>query len=378
VSETFDCIVIGGGAVGLAIAYELSTHGQRVAVVDAARAKHQASWAAAGMIPPADLHQAHDAWQKLVARGHQLHPLWAARLLESTGIDPEYRACGAVHFARTPGESAALAATCRQWHDDGIAAEPVEMAQLMEIEPAFSQLIAAKEGFRAFWIASEACVRPPRYLKALRCGCEQQGVRVVDALVRNWNVVRDRVNSVETPVGILAADSFCLATGAWTGLNLEPFGMRIEMKPWRGQMLMLSPITDESGRPIGPRVVINEGPNYLVPRDDGRIVVGSTVEEVGFETGNTLEAIESLRAFADEILPAWRCEVTDQWSGLRPGTGDGIPYLGFVPSVENLLVAAGHFRSGIAVSPATAELVRQLILGQGPLIDAWPFRLHRE
>lgn len=378
VTETFDCVVIGGGAVGLAIAYELSAHSQRVALVDAPRAQHQASWAAAGIIPPADGNLAHDAWQKLVARGHLLHPRWAEKLLESTGIDPEYKACGAVHFARRLGESATLAAACRQWQNDGIAVEPVDGARLSEIEPAFSPQLAAEEDFRAFWVASEARVRPPRYLNALRRGCELQGVQVIDTLVHDWNVVHDRVNGVVTPVGVLLADNFCLATGAWTGLNLQPFGIRIEVKPWRGQMLMLSPITDNLGPEVGPHVVINEGPNYLVPRDDGRVVVGSTVEEVGFETGNTPAAVVGLRTFANEILPAWSCEVTDQWSGLRPGTGDGFPYLGFVPGLKNLFVAAGHFRSGIAVSPATAELVRQLMLAQEPVVDVWPFRLDRE
>lgn len=373
-SSSFDCVVIGGGAVGLAIAYELSAHHQQVAVVDMPRVEHQASWAAAGIIPPADVNQAHDAWQKLVARGHALHSTWAERLRESTGIDPEYKACGAVHFGRTSGEAAALAAVCQQWQNDGIEVESVDVSRLLEIEPAFSPQVAGADAFRAFWIAAEARICPPQYLKALRSGCTQQNVRIIEALVHEWNVVDDRVCSLETPDGTLLADRFCLATGAWTGLNLEPFGIRIELKPWRGQILMLSPVNNS----CGPRVVVNEGPNYLVPREDGRVVVGSTVEEVGFQLGNTLEAAESLRAFADQIVPSWNYEVTDQWSGLRPGSGDGFPYLGFVPGMENLFVAAGHFRSGIAVSPATAELTRQLLLGQTPIVDATSFRLDRE
>jgi glycine oxidase len=380
--ETYDCIVIGGGAIGLAVAYELSKRAASVAVIDASLAEHQASWAAAGIVPPADREQAHDAWQRLVARGHELHPVWANELQEATGINVEYTRCGAVHFARTPGEAAALRASCRQWSEDGVAVESLEPASLFERVPPFSRSFLDADAWCAFWVASESRLRPPRFLQALKEACRTNGVTFVDSSVTDWTITNSRATAVTTARGSWAADRFCLTTGAWTGLSLERLGVRIEMKPWRGQMALLRAA---NGGQLGP--VLNEGPNYIVPRSDGRAVVGSTVEDVGFETGTTTEAIESLVEFARATLPGMRFEVESTWSGLRPGTGDGFPYLGFVPGIENLFVAAGHFRSGISQSPATAELVAAHLFAEGkeagvrmalPEVDLHAFRLERE
>lgn len=376
VVRNYDCIIVGGGAIGLAIAYELSKGDASVAVYDAARSNHQASWAAAGIIPPADSVLAHDGWQRLVARGHQLHPIWAEELFEKTGIDVEYVACGAVHFAQSTGESASLRAVCQQWRRDGIPAEGLDEARLLEIEPRFSRDIIGGDDFYACWLAAEARIRPPRFLKALKRACVAQGVTLVDQLVHDWVVEDGRLVSVTTDQGAAAAQQFCLASGHWTVLNLKRLGIRIEMKPWRGQVLLLHAKDIEDC----PGVILNEGPNYLVPRSGGKVVVGSTVEDVGFESGTTEVAADALMAFARQVIPQGRFQVEAQWSGLRPGTGDGFPYFGFVPGIKNLFVAAGHYRSGISMSPATAEIVCASLLGQhsGDCEDLYPFRLDRE
>lgn len=373
VPQTYDCIVVGAGAIGLGLAYELSTHGMQVAVVDHAQLSHQASWAAAGIIPPADLNQAHDAWQQMIALGHQLHADWAARLQEATGIDVGYRQCGAIHFACTAGEAAALRAASHQWRDDGVRCTPLDAAGLREIQPEFSSEIASRDAFYAVWLPAEAQVRPPRFLRALRAACQQQGVQFfADAEADRFRMDGMRAAALATSQGEFMAGTYCVTAGAWTARLLETLGVSLQMRPWRGQMVLLANVDP------GVNMILNQGPNYLVPRADGRVLVGSTVEDVGFQIGTTREAIERLIRFAKYVMPSVRFEVEAEWSALRPGTGDGFPFIGSVPGTSNVFAAAGHFRSGIALCPATARLLRQHVLGQPSSVQIDSFRLDRE
>ena len=373
-TKVFDCAVIGGGSIGLSIAYLLSQRDLCVAVCDAQRVTHQASWAAAGIIPPADFKLAHDDWQRLVARGHELHPIWAQQLLEATGIDVEYERCGGVHFARTIGESASLDAAAKQWTLDGIEIERLDSEQLVHVEPMLARDDPDSYPRRAYWLPSEARVRPPRFLKALRAACLANGVVFIPELVQQFQRTDDRIYAAVMPTCQVAADKFCLATGAWTGAELERLGIRIEVKPWRGQIALVRSVR------CGQSMVriVNEGPNYMVPRSDGRVAIGSTVEDVGFAGGITDAAIEALLEFACQVAPRWQFKLESTWSGLRPGSGDGLPYLGFSPNVNNLFVATGHFRSGIALAPATAELAFQQLFETTPAAISTLFRLDRE
>ncbi|MFM2096551.1 MAG: Hydrogen cyanide synthase subunit HcnC precursor, partial [Planctomycetota bacterium] len=142
--------------------------------------------------------------------------------------------------------------------------------------------------------------------------------------------------------------------------------------PIRGQMVLFRAI------PGALRHIVNEGPRYLVPRDDGLILAGSTEEEAGFDKSTTEEAIDDLIGFAGRVMPELNRDAVERtWAGLRPGTFDGMPYLGRIPECDNGFVAAGHFRSGLYLSPATAVMMSQLVLGQVPAIDLQPFRIGR-
>ena len=372
-AKVYDCIVVGGGAVGWAVAYELSAHGVRTAVLDHAAVPHQASWAAAGIIPPADQTQAHNQWQQMVALGHRLHADWADRLRQQTDIDVEYRRCGAIHFARTAGEAAALRAACQQWQDDGIDCHALDAQALRTTEPSFSPEITDSASFFAVWMPDEAQVRPPRFLLALRTACVAAGVDFFgDVVAGKFHTAADRAISIITSNGTMHAETFCVAAGAWTAQLIEPLGVTLAMRPYRGQMVLLTQVEPKL------HVILNEGPNYLVPRADGRILVGSTVEDVGFQVETTSDAITRLESLATELRPEMTYQLESTWSALRPGTGDGFPFIGRLPNFENVFVAAGHFRSGIALAPATATLVRQCLLGQRPSIPISPFRPERE
>jgi glycine oxidase len=227
--------------------------------------------------------------------------------------------------------------------------------------------------FSTFLLPDEAQLRNPRHLQALLAACRLAGVQIVSNVATTELVIEaDRVQAVDTSAGLLRSRCFCFTAGAWTGQLLTSLGLPIAVLPVRGQMVLFrcqSP-------PL--RHILNEGSRYIVPRDDGRVLAGSTEEEVGFDKRTTDEAIAELTAFARDLVPALRSAPIEQtWAGLRPATFDGLPYLGRLPGLSNAFVAAGHFRSGLFLSPATAVVTSQLIRGEQPEIDLAPFRVGR-
>ncbi|MBI3461801.1 MAG: FAD-dependent oxidoreductase [Planctomycetes bacterium] len=195
----------------------------------------------------------------------------------------------------------------------------------------------------------------------------------VGAAVEAFDVAGGRVQTVRTSRGRFSAESLCITSGAWSAGLVERLGVQIAVRPIRGQIALLNCL-----RPVLRRV-INDGPRYLVPRPDGRVLVGSTEEDVGFDKRTTTEAIHGLLQFALGLAPALgESQLERVWAGLRPGNADGLPYLGRVPGLERVYVAAGHFRSGLHLSPATAMVMSQLIRGETPEIDLQPFRVDRD
>jgi len=367
-----DCLIVGGGVIGLSLAWELATAGLSVQVIDQAEPGREASWAGAGILPPAATSSALHPYDRLRALSSELHPRWAAKLLEATGIDNGYRRCGGIYIARTAGEAAALAAWAGATAAEGIAVERLAAAALGEFEPAL--MTAHRPPFRGIYrLPAEAQLRNPRHLKALQVACVQAGVVIRPRLgMIGFKHRGDRVIAIETTSGDLSAGTYCITTGAWTARVLEPLGITPKILPMRGQMILfhcpLPPLTH----------VINEGSRYLVPRDDGYVLAGSTEEEVGFDKRNTEEAIADLSTFACELVSALTtASIERTWAGLRPATLDGMPYLGPLPGLTNAFLAAGHFRSGLYLSPATAVVMSQLIRGERPAIDLRPFHVGR-
>ena len=367
--EPTDVLIVGAGVVGLSLAYELTCAGASVRVIDSRPPGTQASWAAAGIIPAVCGENAGDSFRKLEALSGQLYSEWAAHLAEVTGIDVEYRRCGSITLARSPGEAAALAVSIPEQQSEGAIVRAITQSELSRLEPDL-----ALESIRAAYFgAKDAQVRPPRLIEALLAACRKNHVRVDGGIeCLGWQRVGNRLSSVQTSSTRLSAGAYCLAAGPWSGGLLKQLDLDIETRPWRGQVALLR------GRPGTLRHMIHEGPNYLVPRDDGHVVVGSTMEDVGFETGTSDEAIGQLVKFAVSLMPKLAdAPLQARWSRFRPGSVDGWPYVDRIPGLENAYVATGHLRFGIALAPATARLVRQLIEGRPPDIDLEPFRLTR-
>jgi glycine oxidase len=358
-----DVLILGGGVIGLTTAYFLAREGGQVEVVDKGDFGQEASWAGAGILPPGDPATAQSPFDRLRARSVALFPSLSAELRERTGIDNGYLRCGGLEFLAA-GEQAGE----EEWRGEGIRFEMLNDEAVRSLEPA----LAPHPG-PACHLPDMAQVRNPRHLRALLAGCRETGVRFrAGCPVHGFDRQGGRVTAVKTAEGPLAAGRYLLATGAWTDALLEQVGWRPGIRPVRGQIVLLN-----TGAPVFRRILLH-GPRYLVPRPDGRVLVGSTEEDAGFDKRTTAAAVQDLLALASALVPALgQASVERAWAGLRPGSPDGLPFLGPVPGCDNLFVAAGHFRAGIQLSPGTALLLAELLLGRKPELPVEPFRLDR-
>ena len=186
----------------------------------------------------------------------------------------------------------------------------------------------------------------------------------------------EKISAVKTSIGDIAADRVVIAGGAWTQALTARLGLKVAIKPMRGQIVLLS-----TPRRIIERIIewiVDFGYHYLQPRDDGRLLVGTTMEDVGFDRRNTAEAVAGILEFAARLSPALRnATIEKTWCGFRPASTDGLPYLGAVPGLSNAFIATGHFRHGLWLSTGTAAVMSRLIRGEAPGIDLWPFRVDR-
>ncbi len=376
-----DIAIVGGGAIGLSLAWELAQQGQRVCVLDRQQIGRAASWAGAGILPPTSHSQApsdsqpRDPYEQLRALSHQLHGQWAEQLRELTGIDNGFRRCGGLYLATRAGEAAALGAQAMQWGEEGIIAQRLSPDQLIGLEPELAAAVHAQRIRVAYHLPDECQLRNPRHLQALAAACRIAGVTFVEqaeveAVEPHGRGYLLRTTNPQTQV--IESPQVCLCSGAWADHWLRHFGGTQAIYPMRGQMLLYR----------CPRAwltrVVNEGHRYLVPREDGYLLVGSNEEEVGFTPGTTPEVLESLRQWATGFLPQLETlEPEKSWSGFRPATIDGFPFLGKLPGFDNLYLAAGHYRSGLHLSPGTAVCMADVILGRSPRLDLSAFRITR-
>ncbi len=374
---TSDCLVIGGGAIGLSIAYELAGRGKHVQVLDQGEVGRGASWAGAGILPPSPTRGAVDPLDQLRGMSHQLHAKWARDLKSLTGIDNGYRRCGGLYLARTAAESATLFAQQELWHEHGIEAELWTGEKAISSEPALNNLIASSSvgaSVKSIWYLPDECqIRNPRHLQALIAACKLRGVEFHERVPINClePLSEGQVEAISGDKTFTARQA-CICSGAWSRLLLDQMDIPSGIMPIRGQMVLYN-----TGHSL-IRHVINEGHRYLVARDDGRLLAGSCEEEVGFEIQTTAPMLNQLQSWAESILPELKdATIEKTWAGLRPGTFDGMPYIGQVPSFRNLYVASGHYRAGLHLSCGTAVVVADLMQDLPPTIDLSPFRIGR-
>lgn len=364
-------LIVGGGVVGLSLAWELARRGRCVRVLDQRNVGRGASWAGAGILPPAMNAGATDPHDQLRALSHRLHPQWAERLRCETGIDTGLRRCGGLYVARSAAELATLAANQFWCQEHDIDYEKLEPHELVRREPALQPVVEEIRG--AWFLPDEYQLRNPRHLKALAIACRDAGVELSEhEPVERINLPSQEGSqrpSAQTANGLVEAEQLCLCSGAWARQTLQQLDMSSGIMPVRGQMLLYRFAT-----PLLQHI-LNEGNRYLVARDDGLLLAGSIEEEVGYDEHTTSDGVAQIQHWAESLLPELRqAELEDSWAGLRPGSYDGLPYMGRIPGCNNVFIAAGHFRSGLHLSCATAVTMADLMQGKPTEIDLSAFR----
>jgi len=355
-------LVAGGGIVGCLTALELVDRGCHVTLVErgeiASQSSGESSWAGAGILFPLLPWMYSDAVNSLTLTGASLYPALCERLLQETGIDPEYQACGMLLLPEFDHDVAQ--AWCAA---HGIEAKPVLAADL----PV--QSLSQGDGL---WLLKVGQVRPPNLLKALRKCLELRGVELLERTELKPLPEMKQLDEWETVNGEkLQADKFVVTSGAWSFELLKANAMKFNIKPMRGQILLYQ----QPAKGLN-HMLYREG-FYMVPRKDGLLLAGSTLEDVGFDKTTTESVKNELAAKAEAIMPELKgMPILKHWSGLRPGTPENLPTIAEHPMVKNLYLNTGHFRYGLTMAPCSAKMVAALICNEQPLHDATPFAMN--
>jgi glycine oxidase len=361
-----DVVVVGGGVIGLAAAWRAAQAGMAVTVVDPAPGRG-ASWAAAGMLAPVtEVHYGEQALLRLNLAAADRWPGFAAELEEAAGRPVGYRRCGTLTVARDTDDNAAIEDLYRFQLRCGLEVERLRGRDCRRLEPGLAP------GVRGGVLApGDHQVDNRAMAGALLAACERAGVRLLAGRAAALRLDGERVTGVTVASGAaLAAGTVVLAAGCWSReLDGVPPELLPPVRPVKGQLLQLrGPAADPLCRRNVRGLEV-----YVVPRADGRVVVGATVEEQGFDTRVTAGAVHDLLRAAFELLPdVAELELVETVAGLRPGSPDNAPLLG-PAGVDGLVVATGHYRNGILLAPVTADALAELLAsGRVPAVIA-PF-----
>ncbi len=349
-----DVLIVGGGVIGCALAAELQARGQRVVVVERGEPGAEASSAAAGMLSPQSDATEPSPFFDLAMESHRLHPGWASSLFEETGIDVGYRKTGS--YRCRFGDSEPGSAAFDWQRDRGLRVESRNSGELeLELEGRLSAEVAS-----ALYFPDEAAVNPRILARAAWVSAERRGARILSDTTARTLIIEEGVcRGILTDAGPIPAGAVVNAAGAWAA-SFGGGGATVPVFPVRGQIVEVR----LEGKPL--TAIVSSEEAYVVPRADGTALLGSTAEHVGFRKGVTAGAVRALVTAGTRLLPSLSsARFESAWSGLRPGTPDGLPILG-ASAVRGLFFAAGHFRNGILLAPATARRLADLIVdGRG-------------
>lgn len=353
--KAFDAIVSGAGVIGLSVAWRLRKAGLHVLLVERGEPGREASHAAAGMIAVCDPHN-DPAMQPLAEMSAAMYPEFVHEIEDESGIKADLRDEGVITFL-DPSSYSALHAK----------SQALSEAELAKLEPGVIPR-------QPMYFLPERWVDPRGLCAALLHAFRHRGGDVASGSPTVAIEAQQGSDfGVKTEQTTYHANVVVNCCGAWAG----QLDARVPTRPVKGQMLSMVAVANPEPREPGLRHVLRAPEVYLVPRSDGRIVIGSTLEEAGFDKNVQPEVIQQLQRAAAAIYPEVRAlRIHEVWAGLRPGTPDGHPLIGPMNS-ERSYVAAGHYRDGIMLAPATAEVLTALITGSDPDVDLRPFAPNR-
>jgi glycine oxidase len=367
-----DVVVIGGGVIGLSVAWRAAQRGLAVCVLERGELGCGASHVAAGMLAPVtEADPGELALLELGLRSARAWPAFAAELQQASGMDPGLRRCGALVVARDGDEAEALERELALRTELGLAVERLLPSAARRLEPALAPTIRL-----ALAVAGDHVSDPRATVLALAEASRRAGAALSTGCeVRRIACEGARIAGVELAGGrLIRARHVVVAAGAWSGaLPGLPASAAIPLRPVKGQILRLR---DPQGPGLLGRVVRFEG-GYIVPRGDGRYVLGATTEERGFDTTVTAGGLYELLRDAGELVPGVHELVVEETAaGLRPATPDNAPLLGADADVEGLVWATGHYRNGVLLAPLTGEIVAGALAGTPAPEQFSPARFH--
>lgn len=372
-SAAYDVAVVGGGAIGLSVAYHAARRGAKVVLLEAGGIGTGASGALAGMLSGQGEAEGPGPLRELLLRGRDHHRTFGPELREDTGLDPGYAWNGALRTATDEASGAKLASEHALHEERGLPSRLLDGDEARELEPALSGEVVA-----GLHLPEDGNVNPPQLARAMAEGAVKHGADLREfnratGFLTEGERGAGRITGVRAEQGEVAAGAVVLAGGSASGLLSETVGIELPVYPMKGQLLetKISPV------PINANVW-NHGTFYLVPKGDGRVIVGATEEPGIRDRRPTLGGVAELSEAALALVPALAGAVfLRSWGGLRPATPTGAPILGPVSGWEGLFLATGHHRNGVLLSSITGETLSALALGEPPPIDVSPF-LHEK
>jgi glycine oxidase len=339
-------------------AQELAAAGQRVLLLERQTAGQESSWAGGGIVSPLYPWRYNAAITRLAQWGQAHYPDWCEALRQNSGVDPQYTRSGLLILDSTE------TADAKAWAETfDYQLEILDEAGLARCEPSLGEALG-----QGIWLPQVGQVRNPRLTKATRQRILKQNTIDIREQCNVTGLLLDktRVRGVTTATDTLHAEHVIIAAGAWSA----QFGLDLAVEPVRGQMLVF-----QAPPELLSRIVLADS-HYLIPRRDGHVLVGSTLERVGFEKQTTPQALQALTQFAYQLIPALRkCPLEKHWAGLRPGSPDGTPYIGEHPDYTGLYFNTGHFRNGVVLGLASARLLADLVTQRESILDPRPYAL---
>ena len=323
----------------------------------------ESSWAGGGIISPLYPWRYDDVVNVLAERSKKIYPELTDKLFDETGKDCELINSGLFTVTEYQQEIIDWAKT---WSVDASFINDIDSVRAIESRVGD----AVNQGI---WMPDVMQIRNPKFVDALRASCEflsipyREQTAVEEIVIKN-----NKVCGVRTHQETILADKVIIASGAWSA-QFSATESSVDVVPVKGQMIMYKGEPD-----LVKRIILSEG-HYIIPRKDGRILAGSTLEKIGFDKTISSDALDELHQAAMELIPLLEnLEIERQWAGLRPGTEKGIPYICQHDDVEGLYVHAGHFRNGIVLGAASAELMADIVLGREPWCDVAPYTMQAE
>lgn len=360
--------IIGCGISGLLTALELLDQGCDISLFDQQSAGHAASWAGGGILSPMYPWRYPQAVNQLAKSGKSSYQKLNQKVSPISGIDFEIHETGMLIFDQEDFD-VGLNYEAR-YQDPMQYCERLDQKSLLQINPHISSHYA-----EAIHFPNIANIRNPRLLKSVIGYLKQQPNVVFNesCWVDRFNIENQKIQTIQLQDGtFVEADHYVIATGAWSAHWQQQLGLQIPVKPVQGQMLLFKTPVDWLPTMCMHRVM------YMIPRQDGHVVCGSSMADVGFEHRPSLEIQRKIYQACIELVPDLaHFPIVQQWAGLRPSSPTGIPYIGKMPNFNNLWANFGHFRNGLCMGPASAQLLREIMFNQPTHVDAIPYSPHR-